>query len=109
MFRIGQKVVCVDDAFGSDWRSRWEDAGAKTFPVKDGIYTVRAMVSRSCGRLGLRFYEIVNPEAKCWHDGQRVVAEIVFNSHYFRPLVDRETDITVFEQLLPPVRVPELL
>lgn len=78
MFKVGQKVVCIDD-FDFDGLRR------KTriqLPIKGEIYTIRELHSFPNGDLGLRLCEIVNPVVN-YDDGKQ---ECTFNSHGFRPV-----------------------
>lgn len=100
--QIGQKVVCINDDWPPMWRDHWMTTCAPEFPVKGQVYTIRAIVTRAIGDAGLRFVEIKNPEVNCVFEGQSIVAEIVFRASYFRPLVERKTDISIFTRLLTP-------
>jgi hypothetical protein len=89
MFRVGQKVICVNDV---------EYPHAYGLPGMDGltkghVYTVREVGLSSWvdGRPAVRLAEIVRP-----HD------DVPFWAHRFRPLVERKTDISVFKKLLDP-------
>lgn len=50
-FKVGQKVVCVDDNFQP--RYEWV-----TYPTKNEMYTIRNISKKG----GLRFEEIINPK-----------------------------------------------
>jgi hypothetical protein len=93
-FRIGQKVVCVNDDYDpllfrhADW------------PTKGQAYTVAA-VTRSCGtssHIGLRLVEIKNAG---WNQDVGCLVGYGFSARRFRPA----TDIAVFEKMLK--RTPE--
>ena len=93
MFRVGQKVVCVN-AEGMKYGPR------KWARLTTGqIYTVRALVDGmdEDGRLwpALLLQEISNPIAP------RGV-EYNYASCRFRPIVERKTDISVFKAMLTP-------
>jgi hypothetical protein len=95
MFRVGQKVVCVDDI--GDRLNRWE-----TLPVKGAIYTVREVFATS-----VRLYEIVNqPGFYRRDDGFDTFDELRFMATRFRPIVSRPTSIAVFEEILRKVNAP---
>jgi len=61
IFRVGQKVICIDDAFPraiADWGS--------SLPIAGHVYTIRAMQIgwdhvTGCSNLGFLLAEIVNP------------------------------------------------
>lgn len=89
MFRVGQKVVCVDDV--GDRLNRWE-----TLPVKGTIYTVREVLATS-----VRLYEIINEKGFYRRDdGLDTFDELSFKATRFRPIVSRPTSIAVFEEIL---------
>ena len=97
--RIGQKVVCIDD----DWGPMPVDMAGhvQRWPKKDDVYTVRTIdVEKSTSKVFIRLHEIVNPES----DKDR---EAEFWAECFRPVVERETDIAIFEKMLDGSRVLE--
>lgn len=94
MFRVGQKVVCVED------QNQHEVLGHKDL-VKNGIYSVR-WVGMYDGELCLRVIEVerrpiftIFGEVVGWTD-------MPFNLDRFRPLVEKKTDISIFTKLLNP-------
>ena len=92
MFRIGMKVVCVDDA--NPWSLRGE-----TIPRRGEIYTVRAINPWAQPAPPCIFLEeIVNAP----RDYQRGYGELAFLARRFRPLVTRKTSIEIFERMLMP-------
>lgn len=78
MFRIGQKVVCVND---KPEPNRNLPLGL-IFPKKGTTYTIRAIYIAQNNDVGLLLEEIINPFKT--HDGQ----EIGFSSSRFRSLVE---------------------
>jgi len=91
-FRVGQKVVCVDDR--PDWHSRTK------FFERGHIYTISDLKMnsqfitgpRSYGAgSGIRFVEVAEPHEYAWFDARR-----------FRPAVERKTDISIFTAMLNP-------
>lgn len=89
MFRIGQKVVCVRGPLGNS------DAPYK--PKVGQIYTIREIYTdHPCPELGaaLRFEELRNP-MNPFHK-----KEYGFYACRFRPVVEKKTDISVFEEIL---------
>ncbi len=102
MWFRGQKIVCV---MQKEWHCL--DGAmprAITLPVHNGIYTIRHIVFeavvKDTGETVYAFLleEIKNPPvetAEGWMEPN-------FLSVDFRPLVERKTDISVFEKLLLP-------
>jgi hypothetical protein len=90
MFRVGQKVVCVDE----NWRARpyqWE-----ALPKKGEIYTIRQIDCERDG-IGVRLHEIHNK----LHEYAEGFGEVRFNSSHFRPVVDiSDLQAIVREQML---------
>jgi hypothetical protein len=85
MFRIGQKVVCVDALSGKGtWRA--------DIPIEGKIYTIEAFDDDEEYGLGLILFEIKN--ADIWNYS--------FGAHRFRPVVERATDISIFTEMLIP-------
>ena len=93
MFQVGQKVVCIKD----------EDAFAPwNWPKKGEIYTIRAIGECTPAQtywwgknVVVWVNEVVNsPDASGQEPG--------FGQGRFRPLVERKTDISIFEKLLNP-------
>lgn len=80
MFRIGQKVVCVDD------RPR-EFYQQPTLLVKGQIYTIRGFTESPIDGAGLLLEEIII-NAKPFTNGQ----ERGYLPRRFRPAVERKTD-----------------
>jgi hypothetical protein len=86
MFRIGQKVVCIDDSIEHD------EPGPHT--VKGRIYTISSMPLWE-NEPTLLFEELPPHWDPNWSTG--------YNPECFRPIV--ETDISVFTAMLKPVKV----
>lgn len=80
MFKIGQKVICVDDA------PMRNDCGS-VMPlrlVRDQIYTVRSIHTEPhIEGYGVRLEELVNPSI-VWADGEE--REWSYQSERFRPI-----------------------
>lgn len=93
----GRKIVCVCDA----WRKH-KFAHLLTFPRRDVTYTIREWCWGSspsrCNWVFLRLLEVVNPIMQ-FDDAH---GEANFDARFFRPVDERETDISVFERLLVP-------
>jgi len=95
-FRIGQKVVCVDDF--------WEAPPAADHlirPQKDQVYTVRDLAPGWISSNGpaIRLEEIINRKTLWQKSG---FCELAFKTSRFRPLVERKTDISIFTAMLTP-------
>lgn len=90
-FHIGQRVVCINDQMDGG-ATRWKDA---TYPVFGQIYTVRGMAVLP-GGLILRLEEIICPTFG------RDNEEAGFGADHFRPVIERKTDISVFQRMLNP-------
>ena len=97
MFRVGQKVVCVNDDFQHpDW------AAISNKCKRGEVYTIRDIVPGwfDNGYNGVRLTEVKNAVEKWIGDPER--SEVCFGPHRFRPLVERKTDISSLEALLLP-------
>ena len=97
MFRVGQKVTMIAP---HQFESMCED---EVQPVFGDIYTVRCVVN-IIGRLALIFDEIKNPRDRYHNSG-----EACFNARRFRPIVERKTDISVFDEILRRESAPSTL
>lgn len=91
MFEVGQKVVCVK-------RVSWMlHANPRVLcPNVGQVLTIRSMQMTHCGRLGLRFEEIVNPP----RDYAEGFQECCFLKDGFRPVT--RTSIAIFQAMLAP-------
>ena len=78
MFRVGQKVVCIDDKA----EPNRDIPQGLIFPKKGTTYTIRAIYVAKTNETALLLEEIVNPYQT--RDGQ----EIGFKSNRFRSLVE---------------------
>ena len=88
MFHVGQKVICVNQ--------RWATID-KRRPEKGCIYTIREIYTNGKD-VGFRFFEITNPPRQ-HADG---FAESAWHSRFFRPVIERKTDISIFQRMLVP-------
>ena len=94
-FRIGQKVVCVnDDQQGQGYTD-------EIWPVKGQVYTVRAIDDLDC----LLLNEIHNRAVDDLEYDE--AGEISFWEGMFRPAVEPKTDISIFTKMLDGSRVLE--
>ena len=93
-FRIGQRVVCVDDSNCMDD----PDAGVRASIVAGQIYTI-AWAGEHTGSYCVRLVGIKrqNPHWPDWP----------FSALRFRPVQERkrETDISIFLKILSPMKV----
>jgi hypothetical protein len=90
MFHVGQKVVYIGPG-------RWEDQDGDpcagfALPVPGPIYTIFE-ISQMRGKLFLTLNEF-SPR---W----------AFGAKYFRPVVERKTDISIFTDMLLPNKLNE--
>lgn len=99
MFRIGQKVQCID----AEANGQYIPAGlfAKNRDLHrltlNSVYTVRNV--RLClGRSICRVEEIIRPTDPFFGE------EAYFACERFRPLTERKTDISAFRSLLNPTK-----
>lgn len=90
MFRVGQKVVCV--AWPADLITRAE----ANYAHVGSVYTIRA-INVWPDSTKLRFYELDNSHMTARMGGK---IEPGFNAKFFRPVVDRPTDISIFTRML---------
>jgi hypothetical protein len=96
MFRIGQKVVCVDDG-PIDERY----IGFKMEIARGEIYTVRWVgPSPHPDYLGVPAVRLVGINRGFDHNTP--CNDMPFSAHRFRPIVERKTDISIFTRLLVP-------
>lgn len=97
-FYVGQKVVCVDADPGS-----YDSKGVTASSDMDGlahgrVYTIRAAgVDPFWREPALWLDEVVRPIRVVSH-------EVGFGAFRFRPVVERETDISIFRAMLNPAK-----
>lgn len=93
MFRSGQKVVYI----GPDFSSHPKVVLLKVnVPVANVIYSIRGFAQRFEGP-GYLLNEIHNVPRVCPING---LCEIAIDAKWLRPLVERKTDISVFQRML---------
>jgi hypothetical protein len=98
MFRLGQKVVCVDDDIvGKNPTS----IIPPHLPKLHQVYTVRGFIKSDDGREFVYLCEIVNPI--------RNNHEPAFAPFRFRPIVERKTDISFAHEILRKANAPEFV
>jgi hypothetical protein len=94
-FRIGQKVVCIHNG---EWINGYGD---EKLPIFNAVYSIRA--KRIFGELtGILLNEIHNSSRSYLRVGND---ECWFTARYFRPVVERKTDISVFQKMLIPQEI----
>lgn len=100
MFYVGQKVVCIVDA------TAWRHGRGEIKPQKGSIYTVRTIMPsfRFRGEATIMLVEIVNKPRE-YAEG---FVECSFRAIRFRPVVERKTDISIFQKLLDPANHRQL-
>ncbi len=101
MFRIGQRIICVDDRFVGENRvfDPTFTVRCPNLPLKGHVYTVRGFVvpyDGYSGTPGILLEEISNPPCP-YFEG---TFEPSFFPSHFRPLTERTTDISVFAAML---------
>lgn len=92
-FHVGQRVICI---LNEPWMPQ---PGLIQFPFWNGVYTV-AEVRVIGNDIGLRLFEVSNPIVKITKTGE--MREPAFDAQYFRPIVERKTDISCLKALLVP-------
>lgn len=86
MFRVGQQVVCVDASL--DYK------GIKTNLIEKKVYVIEQVSSDMFGT------GLVVAGAYSWHPSK------AYRATRFRPIVERKTDISIFTEMLRPVKEP---
>ncbi len=86
-FVVGQKVVCVNNAGN----------GASKYLVKDSIYTIESIYSGSSNFIFVMLQELSGLAKGGWFPER------------FEPLVERKTDISIFQKLVAPSKQKELV
>jgi hypothetical protein len=86
-FRVGQKVVCVNDG-----PSRFN--GQPSNLVRGNVYTIKASWLHWLWGLPVVLLDEIDPPGT--NDS--------FDSTRFRPIVERKTNISIFKKILTPKR-----
>ncbi len=95
MFRIGQKVVCVDDT--EHHPSTMIPGGKRHSLVKGQIYTVtKTGIEHPLDLIGIPCIALA-----------KMPSPYGYRQTRFRPLVEKTTDISVFKALLNPIQERE--
>lgn len=103
-FHVGQKVVCVP-AERAAWRKNLKSVSPEeNLPKKGNIYTIRAVMAFG-ETMWLHLEEVANrPRLYAFPDGVSRLMECPFEARYFRPVVERKTDISIFTAMLNPTK-----
>jgi hypothetical protein len=98
MFNVGQKVECI----GYPPTPKFALYPSAQVPKVGGIYVIRAVNDwPDEGVTRLRFVGLDNSHLLPKMGGR---IEPGFNSIYFRPIVERKTDISIFTAMLTPTK-----
>lgn len=101
MFYLGQKVVCINDTPQSPFRPCLDGL------TKGNVYTIRWIgdyfdIYDQTTNLCIRVEEILRLL------DNRYIQDMPYLASRFRPLIEKKTDISVFEKLLIPTKTREL-
>lgn len=105
--RVGQRVVCINDDFDPLWRLQ-----NIATPIINSIYTIREISLWQYGggetSVAFRLMEIIQKPERWTGPGDLVqVAEMPFAADRFRPVINPEADLAVFESILRGVNALE--
>jgi len=109
MFRVGQKVVCIDDTWRVSWKKPGWFACFRSFKplahslTQHKIYTVTGMSQIRCDISGAVFACIFVAEGRHLFGH----GNIPFPAFQFRPLIERKTSIEIFTRMLLPTNARE--
>lgn len=94
-WRVGMKAVCVD--------LRLWPGEPPPYPTLGAVYTVSNVFEAFEGCLHLELLELPSPQTDGWFAG--------FDAQCFRPVVEREYDISIFTEMLDAQRIqlPDLV
>lgn len=97
MFRVGMKVVCVnDDPFFVVKKGR----NASMDGLRKGaVYAIRATGVCPCWLVQVVWLDEIVREIE---DGFERYGELGFGAARFRPIVEKKTDISIFTSMLTP-------
>lgn len=99
-FQVGDRVVCINDekkAFRLPGMSYQEDMGLDGL-TSGVVYVIRDVFEHPviAGAIMVRLVEITRPPVS----NRRLHIEAGFHVGRFRPVVDRKTDISLFQAML---------
>ncbi len=93
-FRLGQKVVCIDDAWTLH-TGKPAQAGFGFLPQKGLVYTIADVITQFVECAYVRLHEA------SWDE--------IYEASAFRPLIERKTDIATFTQILRRESAPRVI
>lgn len=98
MFYVGQKVVCIDDIRHKNYLPKGCNGSwpSLSWPQKNYVYTIKD-INRIMGVKTLILSEISNG---CYFSHGIFGPESGYAAARFRPVVERKTDISIFEAML---------
>lgn len=99
-FFVGQKVVYVGPDFSNTGHAKMI---GQAVPVVGHVYTIRA-INEIYGEPAFLLHEIRN-EPRRWACGETF--ELHMNACFFRPLVEKKTDISFAHEILRNAHTPE--
>lgn len=107
-FRVGQKVVCVDDGIKPDWPAYLRNAEWRgDAPVVGQVYTIIRIIASNDGDV-LHLAEIRRSDTARLEWGY----DVGYGAWRFRPIVERKTDISFAHEILrkatKPARAPAI-
>ena len=97
---VSQPIVCVDGKRYPEFGH-----GREVLPVEKNTYTIREIVPRKDGSIGFLLNEITN-KPNWYVEG---LAEFSFAPRRFRPVINPEADLSVFEAILRGVEKREVV
>ncbi len=99
MFSVGQKVVCVNDKEFDDEAPNVIIIGDMNGLKEGNIYTIREIfIDPVWGDAEVKLEEIIRPDDS--YTPSVGFYESGFHYSRFRPVVRRETDISIFKEIL---------
>lgn len=101
-FRVGQRVICVDDRpLPRETGSRWVDGEGV---IAGQVYTIKRVYVNSGHHL-VWLEEVARSDIAMAVFGP----DVGYGQFRFRPLAERETDISIFTSLLTPSKPKQLV
>lgn len=103
-FRVGQKAICIDDAFRVAWRKPGWFRRFRSYKslihnlIKNEIYTVTGLSQLRCDQSGEVFECIFVAEGRHLFGH----GDTPFPAFQFCPIIEHKTDISVFTAMLTP-------
>jgi hypothetical protein len=98
-FQVGQRVVCIEN--NEKVPDGYQLLAKPISPVVGAIYTVATVrLGSTSGEPCITLKEIPPQTVEVLFNGVLHEAELCFHSEYFRPVVERTTDISIFTRML---------